>query len=232
MSVFKRGFMYRLSTSPSVTLYIAESKILAGKEERVYEGEAQGRKLAAAFFEDAPGPGGLVQRVDRSSLALKTRLLTIAEVLVACGVALPPDPLRTSAAEELLLEAKYQDLELRRFRCTAEPEAQGVHMFSLSDEDSAEAALALETSPDQRTKMVHARCLQRHDALRAGETLRAAWNSSLEALRARTEPFLAPPVEVPRAASAAVPLAASVAGKGLGRARRGPRGRRVRRGRR
>ena len=98
-------------------------------------------------------------------------------------------------------------------------------MFSLSDEDCAEAALALETSPDQRTKMVHARRLQRHDALRAGESLRAAWNSSLEALRARTEPFLAPPVEAP--------LAASVAGKGLGRARRGPRGRGggVRRGR-
>ena len=103
MSVFKRGLMHRLSTSPSVTLYIAESKILAGKEERVYEGEAQGRKLAVAFFEDAPGPGGLVQRVDRSSLALRT--LTIAEVLVACGVTLPPDPLRTSSAEELLLEA-------------------------------------------------------------------------------------------------------------------------------
>ena len=99
-----------------------------------------GRKLAVASFKDAPG--GLVQRVDRSSLALKIRLLTIAEVLVACGVALPPDPLRTSSATELLLGAKYQDLELRRFRCTAEPEAQGVHMFSLSDEDSAEAALA------------------------------------------------------------------------------------------
>ena len=107
-------------------------------------------------------------------------------------------------------------------------------MFSLSDEDCAEAALALETSPDQRTKMVHARCLQSHDALRAGETLRAAWNSSLEALRARTEPLLAPPAEAPLAASdsVAVPLAASVAGKGLCSARRGPRGRGVRRGRR
>ena len=95
----------------------------------------------------------------------------------------------------------------------AQPEGEGVHMYSLSDEDCAEAALALETSPDQRTKMVHARCLQRHGALRAGETLLAAWNSSLEALRARTEPFLAPPVEVP------------LAGKGPGR------GRGIRRGR-
>ena len=125
MSVFKRGLMYRLSASPSAALYIAESKILAGMEERVYEGEAQGRKLDVAFFEDAPGPGGLVQRVDRSSLALRTRLLTIAEVLVACGVALPPDPLRTSSAAELLLEAQDQHLELRRFRCTAEPEERG-----------------------------------------------------------------------------------------------------------
>ena len=99
----------------------------------------------------------------------------------------------------------------------AEPEEEGVHMYSLSVEDCAEAALALETSPDQPTKMMHARCLQRHYALRAGENLRAAWNSNLEALRARTGPFLVPPVEVP------------LAGKGPGR---GPRGRGVRRGRR
>jgi hypothetical protein len=42
-SVFKRGFMYKLSCQPSVILYIAENKTLAGKEDRSYEGEALGR---------------------------------------------------------------------------------------------------------------------------------------------------------------------------------------------
>jgi hypothetical protein len=52
-SVFKKGFMYRLSCKPSVVLYIAENKTLAGKEDRTYEGEALGRKLAVVFFEAA-----------------------------------------------------------------------------------------------------------------------------------------------------------------------------------
>ena len=133
-------------------------------------------------------------------------------MLVACGVALPLDPLRTPSAAELLLEAQYQHLEHRRFACTSEPEAGGVHMYSLSDEVFAEAALALETSADHHTKMMHARCLQRHDALGAEETLQVAWSSTLPALRARTGPFLAPPE---------VPLAGNGPGRGRGRPRRG-----------
>ena len=45
--------MYKLSSSPSAVFYIAENKTLAGKEDRAYEGEALGRKLAIVFFEDA-----------------------------------------------------------------------------------------------------------------------------------------------------------------------------------
>ena len=41
--VFQKGFMYRLSINPAVVLYVAENKTLAGKEDRTYEGEAQGR---------------------------------------------------------------------------------------------------------------------------------------------------------------------------------------------
>ena len=50
--VFQKGFMYRLSINPAVVLYVAENKTLAGKEDRTYEGEAQGRKLAVVLFED------------------------------------------------------------------------------------------------------------------------------------------------------------------------------------
>ena len=56
-SVFKKGFMYKLSSSPSVVFYIAENKTLAGEEDRTYEAEATGRKLAIVFFEDAGGEG-------------------------------------------------------------------------------------------------------------------------------------------------------------------------------
>ena len=35
-----------------MVLYVAENKTLAGKEDRTYEGEAQGRKLAVVLFED------------------------------------------------------------------------------------------------------------------------------------------------------------------------------------
>ena len=42
-SVFQKGFMYRVSCNPSVVLYVAENKTLAGKEDRAYEGEAMGK---------------------------------------------------------------------------------------------------------------------------------------------------------------------------------------------
>ena len=48
-SVFQKGFMYRVSCNPSVVLYVAENKTLAGKEDRAYEGEAMGRKWSLCF---------------------------------------------------------------------------------------------------------------------------------------------------------------------------------------
>ena len=48
-SVFQKGFMYRVSCNPSVVLYVAENKTLAGKEDRAYEGEAMGRKMVLVF---------------------------------------------------------------------------------------------------------------------------------------------------------------------------------------
>ena len=48
-SVFQKGFMYRVSCNPSVVLYVAENKTLAGKEDRAYEDEAMGRNMALVF---------------------------------------------------------------------------------------------------------------------------------------------------------------------------------------
>ena len=213
-TVLKKGYMYKLSISPSVILYVCENKTLAGKENKGHEGEAMGRKLSIAFFEDAPGPGGLVQRVNRESLALSPQLLTIAEILQTCGFILPPDPERSASTSELLLEEQYLHLELERFECTVEVAAPQVHMYSLSPGHNAEAALACEVPPEQRTKIMLSRCLERNEALEEGETLQAAWSKSLLALQARAAPYLPAPLAPP----------APPRGRGRGRGRGGGRG--------
>ena len=180
-SVFTKGFMYRLSCKPSVILYIAENKTLAGKEDRSYEGEALGRKMAVVFFEDMRG--GLIRRVRRETLGMNQVLLSIAEVLQTLGgIAVPADPERTAAQTELLLESQYEHLEVLRFNCSVEPAAPEAHVFHLGDEMQAETALALEVPAEHRTKMMLARCLQRHDEFLDEETLQGAWNSTLAAL--------------------------------------------------
>ena len=219
-SIFKKGFMYRLSCKPSVTLYIAENKTLAGKEDRMYEGEALGRKMAIVFFEEADG--GLVRRVNRESLAMKQHLLSLAELLQTIGgVEVPADPERTAAATELLLESHYQHLEVLRFTCTLEVAAPEVHVYSLEEQGNAEAAMALELTSDHRTKMVLARSLQRNDELNPEETLQGTWNMSLAELRGRTAHlFPAPPAPAP--APAAPPAPAAGRGRGRGRGRGAP----------
>ena len=184
-NVLQKGFMYRVSLNPSVVLYVAENKTLAGKEDRAYEGEALGRSLALVFFEDCDG--GLVRRVERGTLGMQQQLLTLAEVLQTIGgVNLPPNVERTAAETELLLESHYQNLELIRFRCTHEPAAPHVHMYTLHDEAHAETAYCMSLKADQRTKMVLARALQHNGALAEGETLQKAWGESIATLRGRT----------------------------------------------
>ena len=103
----------------------------------------------ASFFEEVAG--GLVSRVIREGTALQPQLLTIAEILQACGLQLPPDPDRSSAAAELLLESHYQDLEIQRWVCHVAEAAPEVHTDSLHEEVIAEAALAVELRAEQMT---------------------------------------------------------------------------------
>ena len=203
-AVFAKGFMYSLSLNPSVVLYVSENKTLAGKEDRTYEGEASGRKLAICFFEAAAG--NLVQRVNRETLAMKLELLTIAEIVQACGFNLPPDPERSSAASELLLEARYQNLEIERFVPLLNSDAEEVHLYSLGEGQNAEEALALKLAPAHRTKMVLSRCLQRSEALQDDETLLSVWSLPLAVLQGRAAPLLAGP-PVPVAAAPPAPAA-------------------------
>ena len=157
-SVFQKGFMYRLACKPSAILYIAENKTLAGKENRTYEEEAIGRKLSIVFFEDADD---LVRRVDRGTGGMHQVLLTLAELMQTLGgPVVPPDPERAAAQTEILLEARYQTLDLQRFTCTLEPAAPDVHMYTLGEPVHAETAYSMDLSADHRTKMVLARALQ------------------------------------------------------------------------
>ena len=75
---------------------------------------------------------------------MHTQLLTLAELVQTCGMALATDPERTSAQTEILLEAAYHPLDLRRSAGTLEAEAHEVHTYSLIDEESAEEAYAAE----------------------------------------------------------------------------------------
>ena len=204
--------MYTISCEPSVILYVAENKTLAGREDRVYEGEAQGRKLALVLFEAMPGAAGLVRRVHRGGSGMQQVLLTIAEILQTLTPgALPADPERSPAQTELLLEERYEHVEILRFQCNVEPAAAESHVYRLGDEVNAEIALAREVPADQRTKMVIARCLQRNAMLAPGETLQTIWGQTLAVLAARAAPLLP--------AAPAGPVDPAPGGRGRGRGR-------------
>ena len=89
---------------------MAENKTLPGREDRTYDGEAMGRKLAVVFFEDMDR--GLVRRVHRDTTGMHQILLTIAEILLTLGVTLPEDHERSAADSECLLEAEYENLTI------------------------------------------------------------------------------------------------------------------------
>ena len=207
--------MFRISQRPETLGYVSENKTLAGKEDKATDGEASGRKLVVTFFED--GDDGLAHRVDREGCALRPQLLNIAEMLQALGFALPPDPERDAATTELLLGEHYQNVRIVRFTCTCDTEAPEPHVYTLSDDVDAEDAMALETSPDARTKMVLVRTLQRAGALAEDETLERAWASNLPRLQDRAAPHLPDPP--------AAPAPAGGRGRGGGRGHGGGCGR-------
>ena len=136
-TVFQKGFMYKLSCKPSVILCIAENKVLAGREDRTYEGEALGRKMAIVFFEAMDA--GLVRRVSRKTFGMHQVLLSTAEILQTLqAIDLPPDPARTAAQTELLLESHYEHLQMLPCTCTSVHAAPEVHLYHLAGEVNAE----------------------------------------------------------------------------------------------
>ena len=215
--VLRRGHWFFFQQKPETLFYVAENKVLGGREERAVD-EAAERKLAVAFFERL-GNTGVVRPVDRSSKGLKHQLLTLAELLVNVGLAdLPPDPSRTSAQTELLLEAKYLDLELRCHSGWPAPLAKDLHSFVLEGHENAEEALVDHSAPGDLTKMALARTLQRNDFLQPRETLKAAWASKLDTLKARAGTLL-PPADPREPRGALGAEAGRARGRGCGRGR-------------
>ena len=78
------------------------------------------------------------------------------------------------------------------------------------------AAIALEGSADQRTKMVLARSLQRHGEVLPGETLQSLWHLTLKELRGRTEHLFHVPPAPPVGLATPAPLASRGRGRGRG----------------
>lgn len=174
-TVLKKGHFYTISCNPAVFVYVQENKTLAGKEDKDYEGEAVGRHMVVVPFERLVG--NLLQRVSRSRSGMQGTLLSVAELAQTLGLGVAPaDPSEKAADLELRIEAHYQTLLITRWACEVVEHAAGPHIYQILDEGlDAEAAVALELPTEQRTKVVLARCLQRHNELLPGETLEKAW---------------------------------------------------------
>ena len=141
--------------------------------------------MAIAFYERAPGD--VVRRVDRESLGVRPRLLTLAELLLLLGAVAPPEA-ATAAEKEAALEESVGDLDLRRFRGILQIAADEPHVYSLEEEGNAEDVFLTESPFESLTKDALARALERS----LGEPRRPNWAQSLEVLRGRARPFVAP----------------------------------------
>ena len=218
-SLLVKGYGFLLSCNRKTLLYVIENRTLAGKEDRNLDGEAAGRKLAVSFFQFMGED--LARPIVLDGVAMKLELLSVAEILQTLGVVVPPNPDRPSSETELLLEARFEALQVQRFQFLAEPDSPHLQTFRVIDEGCAETMFAAELSPEHRTKMVHARTLQRSGRLLENETLQGCWALSLAGLQERTAAlFPAPPP------AAALPgELPGPGGRGRGRGRGGGRGR-------
>ena len=93
----------------------------------------------------APAPGRSTPRSTTRSTTVGGCAELLPELLLALGIVLPADSGRTAAETEILLEAKYAELDILRFTCAVEPEDPDVHVYQLEDQVDAEAAMVSAT---------------------------------------------------------------------------------------
>ena len=208
--VMRRGFFYHFPAFPEVYFYVSENKILAGREDRG-EGEAVGRNMVLTFFEpmdqSPASPDLRVHRVDRSSDALATQLMTLAELMRTIGF-VPETPAGASSAQkELALEEMFATAGLRCFQGILETTAEEIHCYHLQEGVCAEDAFLHSEARDSLTKMALSRFWER----RTGESRKLCMKKSLQELRDITYPHLP--------ADPADPAIGEARGRGRGRGR-------------
>ena len=183
-TLLRRGSWYSFASCPSVSFYVSENKIVAGRGTRG-EGEAVRRNLAVVFFEPirtpAPGEAMVVRRVHREDSAMKPKLLTIAELMSNCGILIPADASRTAGESEVIMEEAFANEDLRMYTRHLETEAEDVHVYTLQHEVPAEAAFLEEEPMEELSKMALARLIE----LREEAPRRELFALSLQTLRAR-----------------------------------------------
>mgnify|MGYP001234800788 CR=1 FL=1 len=104
-------------------------------------------------------------------------LLTPAELLQTVGgIEVPLGPTRTAAQTEVIVDSFVREVETPRMVCAVEPAAPGAHVYTLGMGMNAEAAFAIEASPENRTNIVLAKALQRQGELGPEENLQHVWS--------------------------------------------------------
>ena len=151
-----------------------------------------------------------MHRVDRSTDALATQLMTLAELMRTIGF-VPETPAGASSAQkEAALEEMFAIAGLRCFQGILETSAEEIHSYHLQEGADAEE-IFLHTEPrDNLTKMALSRFWEK----RTWESRKLCMKKSLQQLRDMTYPHLPPdPVD---------PAIGEAKGRGRGRGRGRP----------
>ena len=134
-----KSFSHFLGIDPRIFVYVLENKTLAGREPRDAQ-DAQSRPLVLTFFEQvSPQHEDLVvQRVDKTFHGMTANTLTVAELLLHLGYVLPPDPERSAAATEQILEDICFNLQWNHYQAKVVDGAPDIHTYALTEPKDAE----------------------------------------------------------------------------------------------
>ena len=161
---FVEGQFYGFETLRlGMYLYIAENKSLGGREGRA-EGDAIGRPLTAAWFEEREqtAEGCLVRRADRTSpKGLSTMLVTLAELLHAAGQPYPDLAAEATARDkEIAMEEQFATVPRTVHEATHIWEDEDPWTFLLTEPQPAEKKYLDESPLENLTNMALARLLE------------------------------------------------------------------------
>ena len=189
-----KTFLSYPGIAPDTFVYILDSKTLAGREPRDAL-DAHSRPLVVSFFQKVPGHAPddgmiIVERCDKSFAGMSTKTLTCAELLLALGYNLEADPSRNLADTESVLEDAHDHVQRLVWQHAVYLGlGVDVHTYRLTDPVDAEDDFFESTAPDEHTKFVLARALER----RHGWNRRALWNLRVPDLLAALTTDVCPP---------------------------------------